>query len=306
MHRVSLFLISSCILFSVLNPIKGDDAVHLLDYTESNWGAACKTGVRQTPINIVKSTTKDGSNYFEVLMANYTLVSNTNFKYEAGYKYRADLPNQGYIIVKKEGYTYGYQLFDMHIHATSEHSINDNFADMELHLVHKKVPKFFETFNPGITTDPDAVNTLLVVGILFKGNGLSDNPDIAKMDFKSFSSISNLDLAKYPKNTKAYFHYIGGLTTPDCNEIVNWVVMEQIETMSPAQLSVIKKWISAEYPNGNARATKPLNGRTVYYIPAFKTVAHIDIKEDPIASSASTIKNYNALYFFAFILILLS
>jgi carbonic anhydrase len=44
-------------------------------------------------------------------------------------------------------------------------------------------------------------------------------------------------------NPQKLYHYDGSLTTPACDEIVEWVVVHDPQTISPAQLNFFtKKW----------------------------------------------------------------
>ena len=58
---------------------------------------------------------------------------------------------------------------------------------------------------------------------------------------------------------------MGSLTTPNCNEIVNWVVVQDAQMASEAQLSAFERAFSGEnYMDGNAREVQKVNGRDIY------------------------------------------
>lgn len=58
---------------------------------------------------------------------------------------------------------------------------------------------------------------------------------------------------------------MGSLTTPNCNEIVNWVVMQEAQMASEAQLMAFERAFSGEnYMDGNAREVQKVNGRDIY------------------------------------------
>ena len=69
-----------------------------------------------------------------------------------------------------------------------------------------------------------------------------------------------LPLNKFMQDaTQEYYHYTGSLTTPDCNEIVNWIILKTPYSCNQAQLNSISTKIPSSYRN-----VKPLNERTVY------------------------------------------
>ena len=50
-------------------------------------------------------------------------------------------------------------------------------------------------------------------------------------------TLKNLiDLVDIDNNGPAYYYYKGSLTTPECNEIVNWFVMENTISISETQV----------------------------------------------------------------------
>ena len=73
------------------------------------------------------------------------------------------------------------------------------------------------------------------------------------------------------EKNKEYYHYSGSLTTPNCQEIVNWFVFKNEVPISKAQ----KEWLinffkDIENPEspfgfGNNRKTQNLCGREIYY-----------------------------------------
>lgn len=77
-------------------------------------------------------------------------------------------------------------------------------------------------------------------------------------------------------DSRKFYHYDGSLTTPPCSEIVQWIVVDDPQPISAAQLKFFTdKW--QNNPNfargfGNNRATQPLNGRQIYYSGAIQNL----------------------------------
>jgi carbonic anhydrase len=238
-----------------------------LDYLETDWPAICKNGLKQTPIDIPDRLTNKvvttNSTLIKIVSSNYSITNGESFKIIHNEKFNLDMAGMGNIIVIKNGITYSYDILNIHLHILSEHTINGTQYDLEMHLVHSKNTNYLK--NTGVTQDPDP-NTLLVVGLMFKFFFNEDNSDIQKMNFGTLTPVIGLDMNPYVKHTKNFYHYSGGLTTPGCTETVNWVVMEDVETIGVYQFKEIKNLIMPLYPHGNSRMTKPLNGRTVYYV----------------------------------------
>lgn len=110
----------------------------------------------------------------------------------------------------------------MHFHwLGSEHTVDGERFGAELHLVHQSLS------NP---------HNYAVLGYLFRTSNkyASDNvkltPIIDKLDdvieFNTTSEVS-LDLFDLlPAKVSHYFRYPGSLTTPSCDEIVEWFVID--------------------------------------------------------------------------------
>ncbi len=209
-----------------------------------SWGdlkpeySACK-GNQQSPIDI---RTKS------VLEADLT---NIKFRWSAS---TLNILNNGHTIqanydrgssIKVNGDRFDLQQY--HFHAPSEHALNGRLYDMEAHFVHK------------------ATNgELAVVGVFFKEGKentalkpvWNNMPTAGKTNKIANTKIKASDLL--PRDAKAYFHYMGSLTTPPCSEVVNWYILAEPIEASKAQIKTFSKMIHA-----NNRPIQPLNRRFV-------------------------------------------
>merc|ERR1712181_121250 len=115
----------------------------------------------------------------------------------------------------------------------SEHQIGREVMPMEMHLVHYKVsfPSFGEAVDEGL---PDS---LAVVGIFFEVSDLDEEEDFSEtaaqmkniekaqssVEFRpnqTFPFLKDLDL-------ESVYRYEGSLTTPPCNQIIEWIVVRK-------------------------------------------------------------------------------
>ncbi len=140
-----------------------------------------------------------------------------------------------------------FELIQFHFHTPSEHQVNGNHYDMEVHLVHK-------------TSD----HLYVVVGIFMtKGK---HNPHIQKIwdriPTEANKEVSyedeHFNVVNLLPSTKEYFHYSGSLTTPPCSETVSWFVLEHPIELSNEQIQFFKKFIEH-----NSRPTQKLHHRIV-------------------------------------------
>ncbi|KAF1795959.1 Carbonic anhydrase, alpha-class [Phytophthora cactorum] len=152
-------------------------------------------------------------------------------------------------------------MLQFHLHAPSEHTLNGEHLDGEVHFVHSN-------------TDGSA---LLVVGVFFKAvdSGGTD-PWVASvldaMDTVSMNSTVGMSTTSYADAINAaadangVFNYAGSLTTPACSEIVDWWVVKQPVKLSVTDLGRLQSQLK-ELPvtddGKNARPVHLLNGRVV-------------------------------------------
>lgn len=142
-----------------------------------------------------------------------------------------------------------FNLIQFHFHSPSEHVIDGQVYEAELHFVHQ---------NP-------VTGQLLVIGLLFGNGGDGTSPFLDQL--ASPSSIASgrfsLPLGRHPEvqaiSGAGFYHYHGSLTAGTCGGPVIWVVSHYI---APAN----EKEVCGLMDSGifeTSRAFQPLNGRVV-------------------------------------------
>jgi carbonic anhydrase len=209
----------------------------------ANWGklrgdyTTCATGTRQSPIDIREGIKVD----LEPIKFNY---KPTQFVVEDnGHTIQVSVGEGSTITVTGKE----YQLVQFHFHRPSEERINGKPFDMVIHLVHK-----------------DYDGNLAVVAVLLEKG--SEHPLIQTiwnyMPLEKGMAVDPPNVAIDPlrllPENRAYYTYMGSLTTPPCTENVLWMVFKQPVQVSPEQISVFSRL----YRN-NARPVQPAAGRLV-------------------------------------------
>ncbi|TMW57932.1 hypothetical protein Poli38472_013406 [Pythium oligandrum] len=171
--------------------------------------------------------------------------------------YKAEVVN-GSCTVTSKGKSYKFA--QVHFHAPSEHTLHGKPLDGEVHFVHQ-------------ATD----GKILVVGLfLSKVSGATTDPYVAKF-WQALGKVTpttpvDVALGGYAplvilNERKGHaFNYPGSLTTPGCNETVEWWVLEHALPVAPADFASFQKSltrIGAAANGTNARPTQALNGRIV-------------------------------------------
>jgi carbonic anhydrase len=250
------------------------------DYGGDDWEGYCRTGQRQSPINIVTSnltktldhTSNEGRhfimNFHYHALPNATLEFNKHSLWIRG--------NFGFILNGCCEKT-RYNVLQLVFHARSEHEIDgsashDGHFPMELHIVHQK---------EGSKGKQD----LLIVAVLFKAVPRTSNIPQAQQASRFLESIKWSDLSSVVNQPQplenvdpyglmrdtlegAFFAYNGSLTTPTCDETVMWRVMQRLENISERQVDLISDLfrMSNGLNRGNNRKPQPRNGREVVLI----------------------------------------
>ncbi|HEY6897892.1 MAG TPA: surface-adhesin E family protein [Rhodocyclaceae bacterium] len=197
----------------------------------------CATGKRQSPIDIGEGVKVD----LEGIQFDY---KPTQVRIEDNGHTIQVTPAEGNLI-KIMGRT--FELKQFHFHRPSEEKIRGRRFDMVVHLVHK-----------------DDDGNLAVIAVLLE-KGPLEQPMIQalwnNLPLEAGMSVSPsvvIDLMKLLPVDRAYYTYMGSLTTPPCSENVLWMVFKQPVMVTPDQVSVFSRL----YKN-NARPVQPSNGRLI-------------------------------------------
>ncbi|MFB5681364.1 carbonic anhydrase [Paenibacillus terreus] len=220
------------------------------DAGPEHWGEldedylACKNGTEQSPIDINHSQLT-ASNSLKPVEVHYGKTE-ANIQ-NNGHTIQVTLKdNKNYIMLDGTKFT----LAQFHFHHPSEHQIDGQKADMELHFVHKS--------EDGKTA---------VLGVLIKngsenkafGNVWSSMP--AKETEEAVELEGTIDLASMLPANLHSIRYSGSLTTPPCTEGVSWTVLDNPIEMSQAQIDQFAVIFS-----DNHRPVQPLGERKVMNI----------------------------------------
>ena len=199
--------------------------------------AKCSDGSEQAPVNIVSDKTQKKSNVVSILPSYAPTVEDTIVNTGT----TIQVNSEGKLLIGNKE----YKLLQYHFHTPGEEAINGVHFPFNAHLVHQ-----------------DAAGKLAVVGVNFAEG--SPNSFIAAL-WKYLPAKKGQNVAKdlpslmgiLPKDL-AYYTYPGSLTTPPCTEGVQFYILKQPLTISPAQLAEFRKL----HPM-NARPLQPLKERVI-------------------------------------------
>lgn len=217
----------------------------------------CATGMSQSPVNIDTGALTYG---------NYT----ANMNYEAK---TAEAENNGHTvqfnpngrmleIVDNVSQTLEkFTLVQFHLHNGSEHTVDGVRHDLEAHFVHAN-----NAYLAG-----EAGGRLAVIGVFLNGGSTHTNkkwnktlenlPQYKDGQGEIFNKTIESNYYKYLPHTTSVYTYKGSLTTPNCNEIVNWIVMQDPITISHEAVENFAA--SQKKHHATYRNTQPLNGRII-------------------------------------------
>ena len=198
--------------------------------------ATCGSGKRQSPIDI-----RDGiavnleSIKFDYRLAQFRII-------DIGHTVQVKLaPGQGLTVMGKR-----YELQQLQFHRPAEERINGRSYDMSAHLVHRSEDG--QVAIVAVLLEKGAEHPLIQT--LWNNLPLEQGVEFASEDAIDANSL-------LPEN-RAYWTYMGSLTTPPCTEGVLWMVLKQ-----PAQVGAEQLAIFSRVFRGNARPVQASNGRLI-------------------------------------------
>lgn len=208
-----------------------------------NWGRLsesyrlCGSGKNQSPVNINWSAQADIDQIqFHYKQSPVAVINN-------GHTIQMSFQPGSYSVIGGVR----FELLQLHFHTLSEHQVSGKYFPLEMHLVHQNAEK-----------------QLAVVGVLFK---LGDQNGALKKiwdlmpttEGKTVAGDSTLNAEALLPENRAYFHYMGSLTTPPCSEGVRWLVLKTPVEFGESQLAAFKRLFHA-----NFRPVLLLNKRNIY------------------------------------------
>jgi len=202
--------------------------------------ALCNIGKEQSPVDIRNpEKTNLPALQFESTSAPLKYVINNRYTIRVNYH-----PGNGNLLLA-EGER--YELTQFHFHHPSEEYIDGKPYNMEVHLMYKagggKVAGVTVFVKPGSANA--TIETIWEHMPKTEGQQALHGLEI---------SLGSL----LPRDTAAYYVYMGSITAPPCTEGITWYVLKTPIEMSAEQIEAFAKL----YPN-DARPVQPLNGRVV-------------------------------------------
>lgn len=204
----------------------------------SHWPGLCTTGKMQSPIDIQQSEKLEIDDLkFKYQPAALDVVNDCN-----QYRILVKFPDNYWLTVGKKPYF----LTELHFRQPGENAVHGRRPRMSVQFVHfspegvflvVEVPVVAGKENPVIKTLWEHIPAR---GKEVKPEGLTINPaDLLPAD-------------------RSFYRYPGSLTTPICNEVVQWYVMKNPIELSEAQIAEYTK-----HYHGTARPLQPSNDRPV-------------------------------------------
>ncbi|XP_023169629.2 carbonic anhydrase 2-like [Drosophila hydei] len=253
------------------------------DQQGNDWEGTCQDGQQQSPVSLTSSAAIVTAipriyfyNYDQNLESPLILTNNGNTA-------NMVLPptQNGQRAYINGGLLPGtFEAQSVHFHwgsassKGSEHTINSERYDVEMHIVHKNIR--YQT----VSEASAYADGLAVLGVMFRAvnrifslhSGLirifNQLPQI--VEYESSTEVTGrLTVQQLLGNIKTgeFYSYNGSLTTPDCAESVTWTVFKDVVDLPERQ--IMKLWElkdSRSQPlTNNYRTLQDINDRPVYY-----------------------------------------
>jgi len=249
------------------------------EHGPDHWPGECG-GEGQSPINIItEETTKETdveafefADYDQVPLRSVLINNGHSAKLSSEYLSKSMTPR-----VSGGGLGQSYRFGQVHFHwgdaasLGSEHTVDGAAFALEMHLVHFRD----DLEDIGAAVAEGKQDSLAVLGFLFQESEtahpgldqlLAHFPRIQSAGERlEVPSSALASLIPEQADLSSFWRYEGGLTTPTCNEIVEWTVFKQPLNVSAAQLDQFRSLLThdGEALVNNFRPTQPLNDRRV-------------------------------------------
>ena len=227
-------------------------------------------GNRQSPINVIIRNLEGPQDLLleELLMENWDVGFDGEWE-NNGHSLKFT-PEESTTTI--ETYLGEYELLQFHFHwgvddnEGSEHQVDGKAYSGELHFVHK-------------ITDTSVQQTsgyyYTVVGVLLEADegiayeGIWETLGSTIPEYNTTVNVSGINYIDMLPDDLSYYYYNGSLTTPTCNEIVQWVLLQQPLSVPVEFFERIRTTPTNDGTlTHNFRNIQALNNRVVYQYSA--------------------------------------
>ncbi|KAH3789142.1 carbonic anhydrase 6-like [Dreissena polymorpha] len=253
-------------------------------------------GRSQSPVNIeTRRLSFDKRASCPRMMYNISVVQGTllnnghsaEFRFNPGNLAATNLPHRpGFYIAHDLHVHYGglfensFLDIENQISPGSEHTVNGRRYDGELHVV------FYNSRYRGVDEAKHHADGIVVLAYFIhkQSDGVAFGNTMQFSNFFEYnipqivninsSIITALNLDMFRRQPCEFYTYIGSTTTPECNEVVRWVIFREPLLVSQTAWSVLQLMeFNGDFDirYGNFRNLQPLNGRVVEsnFVPNF-------------------------------------
>ena len=141
-------------------------------------------------------------------------------------------------MIENDGDEIEFNFLQFHFHSPSEHTIDGEYYDAEVHFVHQNPKNPEDLMVRGVLLDTDSGRWKASKSFFedFKfdkwGEDWEDeqNSDELKVNVKKFFN---------QMEDKTFYNYEGSLTNPPCSEGVRWFLMREVQYIDPDHLSYL-------------------------------------------------------------------
>ena len=222
-------------------------------------------GMRQSPINVLSNDVQVDRTLTSLAFSSGWDDSRGGTMFNKANTIRFDPSSSIVVTTGTPAGNYALQQFHFHwgpnAAVGSEHLVDGRAYSGELHFVHRKEP-------PGAA---DAGDAYAVVGVLLEAD---ENLQLAGSSWERLTipvapganaSVSGVAYSDFLPAERGYYFYEGSLTTPLCNQVVQWFLLKE-PVRAPAALFQRLRMVQTAAGTPlvlNYRETQPLNGRVV-------------------------------------------
>ncbi|XP_063394591.1 carbonic anhydrase 1-like [Cydia fagiglandana] len=220
--------------------------------TAATWpGRLCQEGVgtRQSPINIITELVKPDSGkdfikYGPLRLHGYQSVLVSGVNNGRTIQFTMDGDEAMHPTLTGGPLQYLYRLEQLHFHWLSEHAVNGFKFPMEIHFVHIRadlsasealrkrdgiaIIAVFGTIKSEIENDDALIASEMMEEVV------RELPLLNRHGDRLSGVVLNMSKLLTP-NQQSYVTYSGSLTSPECNEVVTWIILDNPVFMTYGQ-----------------------------------------------------------------------